>query len=87
MIDAFIFDMDGTLVDNMYHHDLAWQATLKAFGLDLPLDEVIKKAAPDWPLDRIAAIDRSILRLGLTELLFSDRAQVPAKVAINESIE
>ncbi|NBV76842.1 transcription antitermination factor NusB [bacterium] len=51
------------------------------------LDEVIRKAAPDWPLERIAAIDRSILRLGLTELLFSDRAQVPAKVAINESIE
>jgi N utilization substance protein B len=51
------------------------------------LDDVIAKAAPEWPLDKIAAIDRNILRLGLTELLFSDRDQVPAKVAINESIE
>ena len=51
------------------------------------LDEVIIKAAPEWPLDRIAAIDRNILRLGLTELLFADRTQVPAKVAINEAIE
>jgi N utilization substance protein B len=51
------------------------------------LDDVIAKAAPEWPLDKIAAIDRNILRLGLTELLFSDREQVPAKVAINESIE
>lgn len=51
------------------------------------LDEVISKAAPEWPLDRIAAVDRNILRLGLTELLFSDRSQVPAKVAINEAIE
>ena len=51
------------------------------------IDTVIVKAAPEWPLEKIAAIDRSILRLGLTELLFSDRAQVPAKVAINEAIE
>lgn len=51
------------------------------------VDEVIVKAAPEWPLDKISAIDRNILRLGLTELLFSDRAQVPAKVAINEAIE
>lgn len=51
------------------------------------LDLVIEKAAPDWPLDKIAPIDRNILRIGLYELLFSDRAQVPAKVAINEAIE
>jgi len=51
------------------------------------IDEVIVKAAPEWPIEKIAAIDRNILRLGLTELLFSDRTQVPAKVAINEAIE
>jgi len=51
------------------------------------LDLVITKAAPDWPLDRIAPVDRNILRIGLYELLFADRAQVPAKVAINEAIE
>src|SRR3989338_3545758 len=51
------------------------------------IDEVIVRAAPEWPIDRIAAIDRNILRLGLTELLYADRAQVPAKVAINEAIE
>lgn len=51
------------------------------------LDLVITKAAPEWPLDRIAPVDRNILRLGLYELLFADRSQVPAKVAINEAIE
>ncbi len=51
------------------------------------IDEVIVQAAPEWPLDKIAAIDRNVLRLGLTELLFADRTQVPAKVAINEAIE
>lgn len=51
------------------------------------LDLVITKAAPDWPLEKIAPVDRNILRIGLFELLFADRAQVPAKVAINEAIE
>lgn len=51
------------------------------------LDLVIEKAAPDWPIDRISPVDRNILRLGLYELLFSDRSEVPAKVAINEAIE
>lgn len=51
------------------------------------IDAIIEKAAPEWPLDKISVIDRNILRLGLAELLFSDRAQVPAKVAINEAIE
>jgi N utilization substance protein B len=51
------------------------------------LDMVIEKAAPEWPLERIALVDRNVLRLGLYELLFSDREKVPAKVAINEAIE
>ncbi len=51
------------------------------------LDQVIEKAAPEWPIDRISPVDRNILRLGLYELLFADRKEVPAKVAINEAIE
>lgn len=51
------------------------------------LDNIIVKAAPDWPIEKISLIDRNILRIGLYELLFSDRKEVPAKVAINEAIE
>lgn len=51
------------------------------------LDLIIEKAAPEWPIDRISPVDRNILRLGLYELLFADRKEVPAKVAINEAIE
>lgn len=51
------------------------------------IDEIIEKAAPDWPIDKISVVDRNILRIGLTELLFGDRTQVPPKVAINEAIE
>ena len=51
------------------------------------LDAMITKLAPEWPLDKIAIIDRNILRIGLSELLYADKEEVPAKVAINESIE
>lgn len=51
------------------------------------LDMIIVKAAPDWPMEKISITDRNILRIGLYELLFSDRKEVPAKVAINEAIE
>ncbi|MFA5840719.1 MAG: transcription antitermination factor NusB [Candidatus Paceibacterota bacterium] len=51
------------------------------------IDEIIEKAAPDWPLDKISIIDRNILRIGLAELIFGDRSEVPPKVAINEAIE
>jgi len=51
------------------------------------LDDVITKAAPDWPLEKIANVDRNILRIGLFELLYGNREEVPPKVAINEAIE
>lgn len=51
------------------------------------IDAIIEKAAPEWPIEQIAIIDRNVLRLGLYELLFSDRSEVPPKVAINEAIE
>lgn len=51
------------------------------------LDNIIEKAAPDWPINQIANVDRNILRMGLFELLFGDKKEVPARVAINEAIE
>ncbi len=49
------------------------------------IDEMIREVAENWRLDRMAAIDRNILRLGAYEMLF--RPEVPAKVAINEALE
>ena len=50
------------------------------------LDAKIQPIAPDWPIDQIARIDRSILRIGLYELL-NESVIVPPKVAINEAVE
>lgn len=51
------------------------------------IDKIIEKAAPQWPLSQVNAIDKNILRLGIYELLFGNKEEVPPKVAINESIE
>jgi len=51
------------------------------------LDKIIEKSAPEWPLDQITIVDRNVLRIGLYELLFGNRDEVPPKVAINEAIE
>ncbi|MBU0998773.1 transcription antitermination factor NusB [Patescibacteria group bacterium] len=59
----------------------------KVFKKQKVIDEIIEKAAPDWPLDKISIVDRNILRIGLAELIFGDRKEVPPKVAINEAIE
>jgi len=71
------------LEDNVFVFSLV-EEVLKKYKA---VDEIIKKAAPDWPLDKISIVDRNILRIGLTELLFGNRNQVPPKVAINEAIE
>ncbi|MDP3696798.1 MAG: transcription antitermination factor NusB [Candidatus Taylorbacteria bacterium] len=51
------------------------------------IDKIIEKAAPQWPLNQVAIVDRNVLRVGLYELLFGKREEVPPKVAINEAIE
>jgi len=51
------------------------------------LDDIISKAAPDWPLAQISIVDRNVLRIGLYELLYANPEEVPPKVAINEAIE
>jgi N utilization substance protein B len=48
-------------------------------------DELIVKYAPEWPLDKIAKIDKCILEIGMYELLYTP--DVPPLVAINESVE
>ncbi len=51
------------------------------------IDEIIRKAACQWPLEQINPIDRNILRIGIYELLFGNQEEVPPKVAINEAVE
>lgn len=49
------------------------------------IDQKIVNSAPEWPLEQIALIDKTILRVAIFELVFSQN--VPPKVAINEAVE
>jgi len=49
------------------------------------IDQLIAPAAPEWPIEQIAKIDRTILRLAIYELMI--KREVPPKVAINEAVE
>lgn len=69
--------------DQSFAKKLATEITKKA----KTLDTIIEKAAHDWPVDKTPLVDRNVLRMGLYELLFSNKDEVPARVAINESIE
>jgi len=67
--------------------EFAWRIA-KGLIEHLPkINKIIEKAAPQWPLNQIPIIDRNILRIGLYELLFANKEEVPPKVAINEAIE
>ncbi|MDD5098309.1 MAG: transcription antitermination factor NusB [Candidatus Pacebacteria bacterium] len=51
------------------------------------IDKIIEKTAPEWPIAQINILDRNILRIGIFELLYENKDEVPPKVAINEAIE
>ncbi len=67
--------------------EFAWKIAKGVAEHLAAVDEVMTKAAPEWPLEKIAIIDRNILRIGLYELLFADKEEIPPKVAINEAVE
>ena len=50
------------------------------------LDALIQPIAPEWPIDQIARVDRTILRIAVYELTESGK-DVPPKVVINEAVE
>lgn len=83
IIEYNIKEFAPGLEDTAFIHDLVNGVISK-----IPqIDKIIEKAAPQWPIDQIAMVDRAVLRLGLYELLFGKYDEVPPKVAINESIE
>jgi len=50
------------------------------------IDRAIRDAAPNWPLEQIALVDKNILRLAIFEIMF-DNSGAPLKAIINEAVE
>jgi len=49
------------------------------------IKDIIQKFAPQWPIEKIARVDRAILEIGVYEIAFT--SDIPPVVAINEAIE
>ncbi len=71
-VKASVADFAGELVSGVLEHRQR-------------IDEVIAKAAPAWPVDQLAPVDRNILRLAILEILINNRT--PVRAAINEAVE
>ena len=67
-----IQDFTQTLIKNIFAHKKE-------------VDGLLKKISANWVPDRMAMIDKNILRLGICELLFD--STTPPKVVINEAVE
>ncbi|HEX3659440.1 MAG TPA: transcription antitermination factor NusB [Pirellulales bacterium] len=78
---------DAFLASRLRQEDLAEFARTLVAGVRRnrgELDALLTRTADHWGLDRMAATDRNVLRLGAFEILYSD---TPGRVAINEAVE
>ena len=84
---------DASVVEQFINSRLLENKELVEFAMSLfngvqrnrdELDEMLTKVASNWSLNRMAATDRNVLRLGAYEILFTE---TPGRVAINEAVE
>lgn len=75
-----------TLFDIPFNkRDFGVRYLLKTLNLIDQLDELISEYLIDWSIERISLIDRSLLRMGIFELLYEP--DIPVEVTINELVE
>jgi N utilization substance protein B len=75
------------IAGRLHHPELVEFARMLVAGVRRQrpeLDEILSRTAANWSLERMAATDRNVLRLGAFEILFTD---TPGRVAINEAVE
>ena len=82
LIEPFLQEQEP---DDTELHAFTRQLVSGTRGAMEEIDTMLTAAADNWRLDRMALVDRNILRMALYEMLHLD--EVPAKVAINEAIE
>ena len=64
--------------------DFAMELVNGVLANQIEIDELLSSLAQNWTLDRMPAVDRAILRLGIYEIVFG--GQVPAEVVISEAV-
>lgn len=70
---------------NKKNYDFVKNLFFKTLAHQKQIDEIIAKHIKNWKIERLAMLDKIILRMALCEFLFFE--QIPTKVTINEAIE
>lgn len=65
--------------------DFAMELVIGVMTNQIEIDEILANVAQNWTLDRMPALDRAILRIGIFEIAFG--TNTPAEVAISEAVE
>ncbi|MCX7983525.1 MAG: transcription antitermination factor NusB [Bacteroidetes bacterium] len=84
-IDAIVTYIMHDLMKYNEEYTFAVSLVRKVVEKRKELDAIIKRKVENWEFDRIAVIDRIVLRMGICELLYFE--DIPPKVSINEAIE
>ena len=82
----FQWDLTGKELGSTYEGEVdefARETAEAVAGRASELDRRIDEATVDWPADRLGALERNVLRIGIYEL---ELGEVPPEVAINEAI-
>ena len=99
MQSLFEWDFNGSTEDlkqivqknlHEFGHEVKEQDFVESLALGTAekaeeLDGIIMRVAPEWPIEQLSAVDKSVLRLGIFELKYLKDA--PPKVIINEAVE
>ena len=79
-------DAEAIVADVVVEPDEYTAEVLAGVELNLPrLDQLLAERTGDWPIHRLAAIDRAVLRLAAWEL--TERHEIPTAVILNEAVE
>jgi len=78
---AYWANLDGPAAGRPYGDQIVRGVTAKREAID----ETLRGASSNWRLERMARIDRNLLRIGLWEMLHG--GEVPPQVAIDEAVE
>ncbi len=84
-IDTIIKNIVGDLQKQPESFSFAKQLILKVIDFNKELDSLIRQRVEHWEFNRLAIIDKIILRMSICELLYFE--DIPPKVTINEAIE
>lgn len=77
-IHEFEKDVDTDYIEKVV------KGVLEKWGI---IDDLILKAAPEWPVEQIAPVDKNVLRVAIFEMIYDASGDVPPRVSINEAIE